>query len=134
LLPFGPELSFRLSKNLNIRIYNITVLPVVLYGCETWSLVLEEEHKRRVFENRVSRRISEPRRCEMTGGWRKLHNEELCNLYSSPSLIRIIMCRRIRLVGHVARIALKRYLCRLLLGKKPRHGMRLELFMAVTDE
>jgi hypothetical protein len=65
-------------------------LPVVLYGCETWSLTLREEYRLRVFENRVLRRIFEPKRDEMTVEWRKLHNEELHDLYSSPSIIRII--------------------------------------------
>jgi hypothetical protein len=63
---------------------------VVLYGCETWSLTLREEHRLRVFENRVLRRISGPKRNEVTGEWRKLLNEELHDLYSSPSIIRII--------------------------------------------
>jgi hypothetical protein len=63
---------------------------VVLYGCETWSLTVRKEHKLRVFENRVLRRIFGPKRDGVTGGWRKLHNEELNNLSSSPSIIRII--------------------------------------------
>jgi hypothetical protein len=63
---------------------------VVLYGCETWSLILREEHRLRVFENRVLRRIFGLKRDEETGGWRRLHNEELHNLYSSPSTIRMI--------------------------------------------
>jgi hypothetical protein len=66
------------------------------HGCETWSLVLREEHRLRLFENRVLRRIFEPKRDEVIGGWRKLHNEELHNLYYSPSLIRIIKSRRMR--------------------------------------
>jgi hypothetical protein len=70
------------------------ILPVVLYGCETWSLTLREEHRLRVFENMVLRRIFGPKRDEMIGGWRKLHNEELHNLYCSPSIIRIIKSRR----------------------------------------
>jgi hypothetical protein len=69
---------------------------VILYGCETWSLTLREEHRLRVFENKVLRRIFEPKRDEVTGGWRKLHNEELHNLYSSPSIIRIMKSRRLR--------------------------------------
>jgi hypothetical protein len=64
-----------LSKNIKIRIYKTIILPVVLYGWETWSLTLREEHRLRVFENRVLRRIFGPKRDEMTGGWRKLHNE-----------------------------------------------------------
>jgi hypothetical protein len=63
---------------------------MVLYGCETWSLTLKEEHRLRVFENRVLRRIFGPKRDEVTGEWRKLHNEELRDLYSSPSITRII--------------------------------------------
>jgi hypothetical protein len=78
------------------------ILPVVLYGCETWSLALREEHRLRVFENRVLRRIFGPRRDEVTGEWRKLHNEELCDLYSLPSIIGIIKSGRMRWVGHVA--------------------------------
>jgi hypothetical protein len=73
-------------------------LPVVLYGCETWSLTLREEHRLRVFENGVLRRIFGPKRDEATGGWRKLHNKELNNI------IRMIKSRRMRWTGHVARI------------------------------
>jgi len=69
--------SSALSKNLKIKIYRIIILPVVLYGCETWSLTLKEEHRLRVFENRVLRRIFGPERDEATGEWRKLYNEEL---------------------------------------------------------
>jgi hypothetical protein len=74
-------------KNIENRIYRTIILPVVLYGCETWSLTLREEHSR-VFENRVLRRVFGPKRDEVTGDWRKLQNEELHNLYSSPSIIR----------------------------------------------
>jgi hypothetical protein len=77
---------------------------VVLYGCETWFLILREEHKLRVFENRVLRRIFGPKRDEVTGGWRKLHNEELHNLYSSQNIIRMIKSRRMRWTGYVARM------------------------------
>jgi hypothetical protein len=69
---------------------------VVLYGCETWSLSLREEHRVRVFENRVLRRIFGTKRDELKGGWRKLHNEELHNLYSSPSIFIRIKSRRMR--------------------------------------
>jgi hypothetical protein len=82
-----------LSKNLKIRIYKTIVLPVVFYGCETWSLTLREEHRLRVFENRVLRRIFGPKRDKVTGEWRKFHNEELRDLYSSPRIIRIIKLR-----------------------------------------
>jgi hypothetical protein len=80
------------------------ILPVVLYGCETWSLKLREEHRLRVFENRVLRRIFRPKRDEVTGEWRKLHSEELHNLYSSPDIIRQVKSRRMRRAGHVARM------------------------------
>jgi hypothetical protein len=72
-----------------VRIYQTIILPVVLYGCETWSLTIREEHKPRVFENRMLRRIFGPKRDGVMGGWRKLHNEELHNLYSSPSIIKV---------------------------------------------
>jgi hypothetical protein len=79
-----------LSKNIKIKIYKTIILPVVLYGWETWSLTLREEHKLRVFENRVLRRIFGPKRGEVTGDWRKLRNEERHNLYSWPNIIRMI--------------------------------------------
>jgi hypothetical protein len=79
-----------LSKNLKITIHETIILPVVLYGCETWSLTLREEYRLRVFENRVLRKVLGPKGDEMTGDWRKLHHEELHDLYSSPSMIRMI--------------------------------------------
>jgi hypothetical protein len=75
-----------LSRNVKVRIFKTIILPVVLYGCETWSLTLREEHRLRVFENRVLGRIFGPKRDEVTGEWRKLHNEELNNLYSSSDI------------------------------------------------
>jgi hypothetical protein len=112
-----------LSKNLKIRIYKTIILFVVLYGCETWSLTLREEHRLRVFENRVLRRIFGQKRDEETGEWRKLHNEELRDLYSSPSIIRIIKSSRMRWAGHVARMGEKRNAYRLMVrkseGKRP---------------
>jgi hypothetical protein len=92
-----------LSKYVKIRIYKTIILPVVLYGCETWSLTVREEHKLRVL-----RGLFGPKTDGVTGGWRKLHNEELHNLYSSPSIIRIIKSRRMRWTGHVARMGEKR--------------------------
>jgi hypothetical protein len=80
----------------------IIILPVVLYGCETWSLTLREEYRLRMLLNRVLRRIFGPKMDEVIGGWRKLHNEELHRSYSSPSIIRMIKSRRIRLIRHVA--------------------------------
>ena len=92
-----------LSKNLKIKIYRAIILPVVLYGCETWSLTLWEERKLRVFENMVLRRIFGPRRDKVTGEWRRLHNEGLNNLYSSPNIVQVIKSRRMRWAGHVVR-------------------------------
>jgi hypothetical protein len=96
--------SHLLSKNIKIRISKSIILPVVLYGCETWPLTLREEHRLRVFENSVQRRIFGPKRDEVTGDWRKLHNEKLHNLYSSPHIIRMMKLRRMRWAGHVARM------------------------------
>jgi hypothetical protein len=79
-------------------------LPAVLYGCETWSPTLREENKLRMFENRVLRTIFGPKRDQMTGGWRKLHNEELHNVYSSPTVIIRTKSRRMRWAGHVRRM------------------------------
>jgi hypothetical protein len=90
---------------------------VVLYGCETWSLTLREEHRLRVFENRVLRRIFGPKRDEVTGGWRKLHNEKLHGLYSSPSIVRVIKARMMRLAGHVARMGEVRGAYKILVGR-----------------
>jgi hypothetical protein len=107
-----------LSKILKIKIYRTLILPVVLYGCETWSLSLREES--RVFENRVLRRIFGPKRDKVTGEWRKLHNEELNDKYSSPIIARVIKSRIIRWAGYVARMGERRALYRVLLGKPER--------------
>jgi len=85
-----------LFKNLKIKIYRTIILPVVLYGCETWSLTLREERRLRVFENRVLRRVFGPKRDELTGEWRKLHNEELRDLYCLPNIVRVVNPRRMR--------------------------------------
>ena len=103
--------SSLLSKKLKIK------MPVVLYGCETWSLTLREERRLRVFENRVLRRVFGPKRGEVTGEWRKLHNEELCDLYSLPNIVRVVKSRRIRWAGHVARMGEGRGVHRVLVGK-----------------
>jgi hypothetical protein len=81
--------SHLLSKNVKVTIYKTIILPMILYGCETWSLTVPEKHKLKVFENRVLRRIFGPKRDGVAGGWRKQHNEELHDLYSSPSIIRM---------------------------------------------
>jgi hypothetical protein len=113
-----------------IKIYKTIILPVVLYGCETWSLTLKEENRLRVFENRVLRRIFGLKRDEVTGGWRKLHTEELHGSYSLPSIIRVIKARRMKWAGHVARMVEVRDAYNILVVKpegrrplgRPRHG------------
>jgi hypothetical protein len=90
---------------------------VVLYGCETWSLILRKEHILRVFEKRVLRRIFGPKRDDMVGGWRKLHGEELNNLYTSTNIIRMIKSMRMRWAGHVALMGEKRNSYTILVGK-----------------
>jgi len=100
-----------------IRFIYVIILPVVLYGCETSSLTLREERKLRVFENMVLRRISGPRRDKVTGEWRRLHNEELNDLYSSPNIVRVMKWRRMRWAGHVARMGEERGVYRVLVGK-----------------
>jgi hypothetical protein len=97
------------------------LLLVVLYGCETWSPTLREEQRLRVFENRMLRRIFGPKRDEVTGDRKKLHNEELHNLYSSPNIIRMMKTRRMRWAGHVARMG-ETNAYRILVGKP--EGMR----------
>ena len=102
---------------LNIKICITIILPVVLYGCETWSLTLWEERKLRVFENMVLRRIFGPRRGEVTGKWRRLHNEELNDLYCSRNIVRVIKSRRMRWAGHVACMGEERGVYRVLVGR-----------------
>jgi hypothetical protein len=128
-----------LSRNVKIKIYKTIILPVVLYGRETWSLTLKEEHRLRVFENRVMRRIFGPKRDEVTGEWKKLHNEELHILYSSPNIIRQIKSRRMRWAGHVACMGEDRNVYKFLMekpdGKRPlrrprrkwQDGIRMDL-------
>jgi hypothetical protein len=106
-----------LSRNVKIKIYKTIILPVVLYGCETLSLTLREEHRLRLFENRVLRRIFVPKRDEVTVEWRRVHNDELHNLYSSPDIIRQVQSRRMKWVGHVARMGKERKVYKGLVGK-----------------
>jgi hypothetical protein len=105
-----------LSRKLKVKIYRTIILPVVLYGCETWSLTSREEHRLRVFENRVLRGIFGPKRDEVRAERRKLHSGELHNLYSSPDNVRQIKSRRMRWAGHVARMGEGRNMYRVLVG------------------
>jgi len=117
--------SSLLSKNLKIKIHKTVILPVVVYGCETWSLTLREERRLRVFENRVLRSIFGHKRDEVTGEWRKLHNEQLNDVYTSPNIVRVIKTRRMSWAGHVARMGERRGVYRVLVGKpegKRPHG------------
>ena len=109
--------SSLLSQNIKIEINRNIILPVVLYGCETWSLTPRVERGLKVFENRVLRRIFGSNRDDMTGEWRKLHNEELNDLYCSPNIVRVIKSRRMRWARHVARVGEGRGVHRVLVGK-----------------
>ena len=108
-----------LSKDLKIKIYKTIILPVVLYGCETWSLTLREECRLRVFENRILRQIFGPKRDE-NGEWRRLHNEEIHSLYHPPNIVRVIKSRRLRWAGNVARMEKGRSAFKILTGKPTR--------------
>jgi hypothetical protein len=105
------------SKNINVKIYSTTILSVFVYGCETWWLTLREERWVSVIKNRVLRRIFGPKRSEVKVEWRKLHNEELDNLYCSPNIIRVVKDRRMKWVGHVARMRDRRGIYGVLVGK-----------------
>jgi len=107
--------SSLLSKNLKITIYRTIILSVVLYGCEIWSLTLREERRLTVFENGVFRKILEPKRNEVNGKWRKLHNEELNDL--PANIVRVIKLRRMRWAEHVARMGEGRGMYWVLVGK-----------------
>jgi hypothetical protein len=103
--------------HVKVKTYKTIILPVVLCGYETWSLTSREEHRLRVFENGVLRRIFGPKRDEVTGELRKLHSRELHNLYSSPDIVTLIISRRMRWAGHVARVGEERTVYRVLVGK-----------------
>jgi len=136
---FGEEcLVFSLlSKNLNIKLYRTKIFPVVLYGCESWSLTLRDVRGLRVFENRVLRTIFGPKRDEVTREWRKLHHEKLHDLYCSPNIVRVVKSRRMRCLGQVARMGERRVVYRVLVGKpegkrlhgRPRHRREINIKM-----
>jgi hypothetical protein len=129
-----------ISKNLKIKIHKTVILPVVLYGCETWSLTLRDEHRLRIFENRVLRRIFGPKR-EEDGSWRKLQNDELHSLYSSPNIVRVIKSRRMKWAGHAARMGEGRGVYRFFVGRpegkkslgRPRHRWKDNIKMDLTE-
>jgi hypothetical protein len=133
--------SRRPSKNIKLKIYKTIILPVVLYGCENWSLTLREKQRLGVPENRVLRRISGQKRNEIKEGWRKLHNEELHSLYSLSNIIRITESRRMRWAGHVACMGAKRNAYRVLVGMpqgkgplgRPRHISEDTIKMDLTE-
>jgi hypothetical protein len=106
----------RYIKNVTFRLRKKTIFHVVLYGCETWSLTLREKRRLRVFENRALRRIFGPKREEVTGGWRRLHYEDLHDLYISLNIIKVITSRRMRRAGHVTRMGEMRNAYRILVG------------------
>ena len=99
-----------------IKKYRIIILPVLLYGCKTWSLTFREEHRLWVFENRALRRIFGPRGEEVTAAWRKWHNEELNDMYCSPNIVQVIKTRKMRWVGHIAHMGERRGLYRVWWG------------------
>jgi len=116
--------SSLLSRNIKIKMYRTKILLFFFffffffwYGCETWSLTLREEHRRRVLENRALRRIFGPKRDEVTRKWKKVQNEELNDLYSLPNSIRVVKSRRMRWAGHVTRMGERRGAYRDLVGK-----------------
>ena len=109
--------SSLLPKNLKTKIYRTIILPVVLYGCETWFLRWREERRLRVFENMVLRRIFGPKRDDVTGEWRKLHVEDLNDLYSSPNTVRVIKLRTMKWAGHVVSMGEKRGVYRVFVGE-----------------
>jgi hypothetical protein len=106
-----------LSKDLQLKIYKIIILPVILYGCETWFLILKEKQRLRGYENRVLRRVFRHKREEVVGGWRRLHNVELHNFCASPDIIRTFNSSRMTWSGHVARMRETKNACRILIRK-----------------
>ena len=117
ILLYHYEIILELNWYKPYLIYRTIIVSVILYGCETWSLTLREERRLRVFENRVLRRLFGPKKDEVTGEWRKLHNEELTDLYSLPNIMRVVKSKRMRWAGYVTRIEKGRGVHRVLVGK-----------------
>jgi len=117
---------------LKLKIYRTVILPVILYGCESWSTTLAVEHTLRVFENKVLRKVYGPKRDEMTGEWRRLHNKELHGLYDSPDIVKIIKSETTKVGRPCCSDGEKRRLYSILVGrpdgKRPlgRPGRRFE--------
>jgi len=130
-----------LSKNIKTEIYRTIILPLVLYVCEKWSLTLREEHRLRVFKNRVFWKIFGHKRDGVTREWRKLHDEELTDLDSLPNIIQAIKLRRMRWAGHVAFMGERRGAYRVLVGKlegerplaRPRHRWEDNIKMGLQE-
>jgi hypothetical protein len=130
-----------LLQKFKAKIYRTIILPVVLYGCETWLLTVREERRLRMFENRLLKRVFGPKRDEVTGEWSKIHNEELNDLYSLPNIVRVVKSRRMRWVGHVAHTGEERGVHRVLVGKpegkrplgRTRHGWEGNIKMNLQE-
>jgi hypothetical protein len=130
-----------LSKNIKIKLYRNIILHVFLCGCETRSLILRLEHRLRVFKNGVLRKIFGPKMDEVTGEWRRLHNEGDFDLYTSPNIIQVMKSRRVRWVGHVAHLGDRRGAYRVLVGRpegkrplgRPRHGWEYHIKMDLHE-
>ena len=107
-----------LSKNIKLKIYKTLILPVILYGFDTWTLTLREETILQVFENKFLSKIFGPKRDDQIGEWRRLHNGELYDLYGKPDIIRIVMSCKLRWTGHVTRMGNERDAWKLLVGNQ----------------
>jgi len=128
------------NQKLKNNIHRTKILPVVLYGCETWSVTTRQEHRLRVLQNTVLRKIFGPKRGEVLGEWRRLNNRDLYDLYSSPNIIWVMKARRKRWVVHVAYMG-DRGAYRVLVGKperkrplrKPRHRRKDNIKMDIQE-